>query len=79
MLTVVIPELEVYNENTNEFTLFKEKNLTLEHSLVSVSKWESKWKKPFLSKVTLLMPFSRARFAINSPTREAPSLLQPFF
>ena len=48
MLKIVVPETEVYNEATNEFLHTKEIELCLEHSLVSISKWESKWKKPFL-------------------------------
>lgn len=47
MLTVIIPETELYDEVLNEFTFVKEQKLVLEHSLVSVSKWESKWHKPF--------------------------------
>lgn len=50
MLTIIVPEAEVYNEDTNEFSYTKETTLRLEHSLVSISKWEAKWKKPFLSK-----------------------------
>ena len=50
MLTIIVPETEIYNEATNEFVYSKETTLRLEHSLVSISKWESKWKKPFLSK-----------------------------
>ena len=50
MLTIIVPESEVYNEATNEFIYTKETTLRLEHSLVSISKWESKWKKPFLGK-----------------------------
>ena len=50
MLTIIVPESEVYNEATNEFVYVKETTLRLEHSLVSISKWESKWKKPFLAK-----------------------------
>lgn len=50
MLTIVIPEREGFDENTNEFIIMnKQVTLTLEHSLVSISKWESKWKKSFLS------------------------------
>lgn len=50
MLTVTIPETELYDEILNEFKIVKEQKLVLEHSLVSLSKWESKWHKPFLSK-----------------------------
>lgn len=49
MLTITIPAVELYDESKGEFTLTKEVVLNLEHSLVSVSKWESKWKVSFLS------------------------------
>lgn len=48
MLTITIPDSELFNEATQEFLNIKGQTITLEHSLVSVSKWESKWKKPFL-------------------------------
>lgn len=50
MLHITIPSVEYFDDNKNEFIVSKEKNLTLEHSLVSISKWEANWKKPFLSK-----------------------------
>lgn len=50
MLEIVIPEQEVYDEEKEEFICTKSCTLQLEHSLVSLSKWESKWEKPFLSK-----------------------------
>ena len=50
MLKLVIPEIELYDESTNEFINHDEVTLSLEHSLVSLSKWESRWNKPFLSK-----------------------------
>lgn len=40
----------MFNEKTGEFFNTKEQTLQLEHSLVSLSKWESKWNKAFLSK-----------------------------
>lgn len=49
MLYITIPEIEWYDEANNEFHKTKEQRLQLEHSLVSLSKWESKWKKPFLN------------------------------
>ena len=50
MLRIVIPERELFDEKTEEFLKTKEQTLQLEHSLVSLSKWESKWHKPFLVK-----------------------------
>lgn len=49
MLKITIPETELYDDATGEFTVVKETTLQLEHSLVSLSKWESKWHKPFSS------------------------------
>ena len=49
MLQITIPAANQYDELTNEFISTKEQTLTLEHSLVSLSKWESKWCKPFIT------------------------------
>lgn len=49
MLSIKIPSVEYYDEANNIFCESKECILQLEHSLVSISKWESKWHKPFLS------------------------------
>lgn len=57
MLPITIParpDSEIYDESKNEFItvegLEKDVTLQLEHSLVSISEWESKWHKPFLGK-----------------------------
>lgn len=50
MLKIKIPETELWDPERNEFITVKAQTIALEHSLVSVSKWESKWCKPFLSK-----------------------------
>lgn len=51
MLELVVTTCpETWNEETNEFVEAKTTKIQLEHSLISVSKWESKWKKPFLTK-----------------------------
>lgn len=50
MLQILIPIAdEQWDEKKQEFINAKEQTLCLEHSLVSLSKWESKWCKPFLS------------------------------
>ena len=49
MLQITIPSTELWDERKEEFVYVKEKTLQLEHSLVSLSKWESKWNKSFLS------------------------------
>ena len=50
MLELVIPETEQYDEANDRFITTKKQVLRLEHSLVSLSKWESKWHKPYLSR-----------------------------
>lgn len=50
MLRITIPAVEQWDEEKQEFISTKEHKLSLEHSLVSLSKWESKWCKVFLTK-----------------------------
>lgn len=50
MLQLEIKPREEWNETSQEFVYTKGQILQLEHSLVSISKWEAKWCKPFLSK-----------------------------
>lgn len=49
MLRITIPEIEKWDEEKQEFVYTKSQTLCLEHSLVSISKWEAKWHKSFLS------------------------------
>ena len=48
MLKITVPGIEKWDESRQEFITTKETELALEHSLVSVSKWESKWHKYFI-------------------------------
>lgn len=50
MFEVLIPDTEIFIEEANEFIKITGCKLKLEHSLVSIQKWESKWHKPFLNK-----------------------------
>lgn len=51
MLEITIPELhaELFNEKMNTFSYVnvEETHLQLEHSLISLHKWEQKWHKPY--------------------------------
>lgn len=49
MLTITIPKTELWDEKKEEFIYVNDTTLNLEHSLIALSKWESKWEKPFLS------------------------------
>lgn len=50
MLQIVIPAYDKYwDEYSEHFVTIKEQHLQLEHSLISISKWEANWHKPFMS------------------------------
>lgn len=48
MYSLIVPEREMWDEENEVFFNTPAVHLKLEHSLISVSRWESKWKKPFL-------------------------------
>lgn len=48
-LKVTVPDMELYDERINEFVNIKGGSFKIEHSLISISKWESIWHKPFFS------------------------------
>ena len=50
MLTIHVPAEELYDEEKNEFITTKETTLRMEHSLISIAKWEARWKKAFLTR-----------------------------
>ncbi len=50
MLQIIVPATELFDEDSGTFINVNETCLKLEHSLLSISKWESRWCKPFLAK-----------------------------
>ena len=53
MLYLTVKGRELYDSEHNRFIDVKTQTIQLEHSLVSISKWEARWKKPFLSNKTM--------------------------
>ena len=49
MLPITLPEARMFNEQTETFIRVPAVTLKLEHSLISIAKWESKWQKSYLS------------------------------
>jgi hypothetical protein len=50
VLSIFVMLEESYDESTQRFIVTQGTELEFEHSLVSLSKWEAKFKKPFLSR-----------------------------
>lgn len=48
MLAITVPAVDYYDESSQTFLEKKSVTLRLEHSLFSISKWESIWETPFL-------------------------------
>ena len=84
MLTISIPGYELFNDVTQEFIVESERIIKLEHSLLSISEWESRWNKPFLSNAPKtneeildyvnqgVTPFCGAKFTRLAKTIELP-------
>lgn len=49
-ITIIPPEDGLFDSEREEFIHIKPQTIVVEHSLVSLSKWESKWKVPYLTK-----------------------------
>lgn len=72
MLQIKIPATEIYNEEINKIVPIPERELRLEHSLVSISKWESRWKKPFLGKKEMTLEETRDYVRCMTITQNVP-------
>ena len=50
MLVIKVPQTELFDPKTETFNYLPETVLKVEHSLSSMSKWESRWHKAYLKK-----------------------------
>ncbi len=72
MLTIQTKGSELYDDEKEIFVEIKPYTLTLEHSLISVSKWESLYKKPFLSTAKRSIEEQLAYIRCMSVSKDAP-------
>lgn len=72
MLPLELKSREFYDENLNKFFTIKGRKIILEHSLVSISKWESEFKKPFFKKEPMSADETRAYIKCMTITQNVP-------
>lgn len=65
MLFLHLDNVELFNNDTNEFVTLEAKDVCLEHSLDAISKWEAFFKKPFLSEDPKAMTMEEDRYYIK--------------
>lgn len=73
MLTIIIPSVDLFDDTSKEFITTEEVTLQLEHSLVSLSKWESIFEKPFLGDEKKTTPETLAYVEAMTISPELPS------
>lgn len=78
MLQLSIPEFETFDEEKQEFLYSRKQSIALEHSLISISKWESKWHKPFLKKEEKTLPETRHYIKCMTVTSNVESVVYDF-
>jgi hypothetical protein len=68
MLRIIVPGVEMFDDQSQEFITVGDVTLEMEHSLVSLSKWESFYEKPFLGKdKTTEEVLTYVRFMVITP------------
>lgn len=72
MLNLIVPSRQLFDENTQTFLYTNETVLNLEHSLISISKWESIWKKPFFETTEMTRDESISYIKCMSLNKHAP-------
>ncbi len=72
MLEIRVPASEVYQAWNNTFINVQSCVLTLEHSLISVAKWEAKWHIPYLNarKKTTAQDLDYIRCMVIGPVKD---------
>lgn len=82
MLEFQFSSSEWFDDATEQFFYSEDCSVVLEHSLLSLSKWESKWKKPLLSEIdarrmtpTMLADYFLCMETTGCPERNWPRLL----
>ena len=55
-IEVVVPDIEAWDSEKEEFINVKGGTIRMKHSLLSISKWEMTWKKPFLKPGYVMTP-----------------------